>query len=114
MRIFATTLALWLVGAVPALHAAGDGPHTLPFSAPVLVDLGFFKITNSMVAMWIVAAIVILVAQLATRRISLVPTGLQNFFETVVEGLQDFLPRSWVKSWPAKHSGFSDPSSFSS
>jgi F-type H+-transporting ATPase subunit a len=56
-----------------------------------LVDLGFFKITNSMVAMWIVAAIVILVAQLATRRISLVPTGLQNFFETVVEGLQDFL-----------------------
>ena len=91
MRILPTTLALWLVGALPALHAAGDGPHKLPFNAPVVVDLGFFKITNSMVAMWIIAAIVILVAQLATRRISLVPTGLQNLFETVVEGLQDFL-----------------------
>jgi F-type H+-transporting ATPase subunit a len=91
MRIFATTFALWLLAPLAALHAAGDGAHSLPFQAPVVLDLGFFKITNSMVAMWVVAAVIILIAQLATRRISLVPTGLQNLLETVVEGLQEFL-----------------------
>lgn len=91
MRIFATTLALWLIAPIAALHAAGDGAHELPFQAPVVLDLGWFKITNSMLAMWTVAAAIILLAQLATRRISLIPTGLQNLIETVVEGLQDFL-----------------------
>lgn len=85
------TLTAWLA-CLASTFAAGDGGHhSLPFDAPVLVDLGFFKITNSMVAMWAVAAVIIFLAQLATRQISLVPTGLQNFFETVVEGLQDFL-----------------------
>jgi len=91
MRIFATTLAIWIFGLLATVQAAGDGHHELPFNAPVLVDFGFFKITNSMVAMWVVAAFIILIAQLATRRISLVPTGLQNLLETVVENLQGFL-----------------------
>jgi F-type H+-transporting ATPase subunit a len=91
MRHLATIIAAWLIGLALPLHAAGDGHHELPFNAPVLVDLGFFKITNSMVAMWLVAVVIIIIAQLATRRISLVPTGLQNLLETVVEGLQDFL-----------------------
>ena len=91
MRILATTLAVWLLAPLSALHAAGDGHHSLPFDAPVLVDLGFFKITNSMVAMWLVAAVIILIAQVATRNISLIPNALQNFAETVIEGLQGFL-----------------------
>ncbi len=85
------TLTAWFACLAPTLAAGDGGHHSLPFNAPVLVDLGFFKITNSMVAMWLVAAVIIFFAQLATRRISLVPTGLQNLFETVVEGLQDFL-----------------------
>jgi F-type H+-transporting ATPase subunit a len=85
------TLTAWLACLAPTLAAGDGGHHSLPFDAPVLVDLGFFKITNSMVAMWLVAAVIIFFAQMATRRISLVPTGLQNLFETIVEGLQDFL-----------------------
>jgi len=40
---------------------------------------------------WVVAAFLILVAQLATRNISLVPKGFQNFIEWVVESLLNFL-----------------------
>jgi len=90
MRLILTTLAVLLFGLVSASAAEG-GHHELPFQAPVVVDLGFFKITNSMLAMWIVAAVVILIAQLATRNISLIPTGLQNLVETVIENLQGFL-----------------------
>jgi F-type H+-transporting ATPase subunit a len=91
MRNFPTIIAAWLIGLALPLQAAGDGHHELPFNAPVLLDFGFFKITNSMVAMWLVAAVIILIAQIATRRITLVPSGLQNLLESVVEGLQDFL-----------------------
>lgn len=91
MRNALTIIAACFFGLILPLQAAGDGHHSLPFNAPVLLDLGYFKVTNSMVAMWLVAAFVILIAQLATRNISLVPTGLQNLLETVVEGLQEFL-----------------------
>jgi F-type H+-transporting ATPase subunit a len=83
--------ALWLAALAPVSAASGGGHHELPFQAPVVVDLGFFKITNSMIAMWLVALVLIVIAQLATRRVALVPSGLQNLLETVVEGLQDFL-----------------------
>ncbi len=90
MRFILSTLIIWLFGLISAF-AAGDGHHSLPFNAPVLVDLGIFKITNSMVAMWLVAAVIILIAQFATRNIGLIPNRLQNLLETVVEGLQGFL-----------------------
>jgi F-type H+-transporting ATPase subunit a len=86
MRTFLSIFSiLFLALASPASAAE------LPFDAPVLVEFGFFKITNSMLAMWIVAAIIILIAQTATRSVALIPSGLQNFLETVVEGLQGFL-----------------------
>jgi F-type H+-transporting ATPase subunit a len=90
MRFLATTLLIWFFGMVSALAAGGEH-HDLPFNAPVVVDLGFFQITNSMIAMWVVAGVVILIAQLATRNISLIPSGFQNLVETVVENLQGFL-----------------------
>lgn len=40
---------------------------------------------------WIVAAFIILMAQLATRDLKLVPGGLQNFVEWMVESLYNFL-----------------------
>ena len=50
-----------------------------------------FPITNSMVVTWIVTVGLIVVAQLATRRMRTIPTGLQNFVEWLVEGLYSFL-----------------------
>lgn len=90
MRFFSTILITWFLG-LASLCAAEGGHHDLPFQAPVVIDLGFFKITNSMIAMWLVGGVIVLVAQMATRNISLVPSGLQNFLETVIEGLQNFL-----------------------
>ena len=88
--IFSIT-AIWLLSLATSMAAGESGHHSLPFDAPVVVDLGFFKITNSMIAMWVVAGVVVLISQLAVRDIKLVPSGLQNLLESVVEGLQDFL-----------------------
>ncbi|MFQ5879800.1 MAG: F0F1 ATP synthase subunit A, partial [Dehalococcoidia bacterium] len=43
------------------------------------------KITNSMVTSWAAVAILIVLAIVATRRVSLVPSGLQNLVEAVLE-----------------------------
>ncbi|MBK1792232.1 F0F1 ATP synthase subunit A [Persicirhabdus sediminis] len=64
----------------------------LPQHAPTLTPEGFpFPISNSMVMVWMAAAIIILFAQVATRKMALVPTGLQNFAEWLVESLYNFL-----------------------
>ena len=50
-----------------------------------------FPITNSMVVTWIVAVGLIVFAQIATRHMTQVPGGAQNFLEWLVEGLYGFL-----------------------
>lgn len=80
----------------PSGHQAGLPDHGgandgLPLAAPVVLDLGFFKVTNSMLVTWIVALLVIIFARVATSRIQDVPTGAQNFWEWMVAGLHDFL-----------------------
>ena len=44
-----------------------------------------------MLVTWIVAAAIIVFAQLATRKIKAVPSGAQNFWEWLVESLYNFL-----------------------
>jgi F-type H+-transporting ATPase subunit a len=55
-----------------------------------LVSILGFKINNSMIAATLAAVIVIVVVQIAMRSPKLVPTGLQNFVEWLVEMLSDF------------------------
>jgi F-type H+-transporting ATPase subunit a len=69
----------------------GEEHHTLPVKPPVLFNIGVFTVTNSMLVTWVVAAGIILLAQMATRNIKPVPTGLQNFWEWMVESLYNFL-----------------------
>lgn len=71
------------------------GPETAenaptPEAAEIARILGL-PITNSMMVTWIVAVGLVISAQLATRKMELVPTGLQNFWEWLVEGLHAFL-----------------------
>jgi F-type H+-transporting ATPase subunit a len=54
-------------------------------------QIGNFAITNSMLVTWIVAVGTIVFAQIATRNIKVIPTGIQNFWEWLVEGLHNFL-----------------------
>lgn len=44
-----------------------------------------------MVMVWIVAAFIIIMAQLATKKMAVIPSGLQNFVEWLVESLYNFL-----------------------
>jgi len=48
-------------------------------------------ITSSMVVTWVVALGLIVFARIATRKMQLVPTGAQNFWEWLVESLYEFL-----------------------
>ncbi|MEW6161104.1 MAG: F0F1 ATP synthase subunit A [Verrucomicrobiota bacterium] len=70
--------------------AHAEGHHGLPPDAPRF-HLGPLVFTNSMVVTWIVAIALIIFAQIATRKSQLIPSGLQNFVEWMVEGLYDFL-----------------------
>jgi F-type H+-transporting ATPase subunit a len=90
MRFFLSTSIVWLFGLISAF-AAAEGHDHLPSYAEEIVRLGDFVITNSMVMVWIVAAFIIIVAQLATRKMTTEPSGLQNFVEWLVESLYDFL-----------------------
>src|ERR1700730_6388260 len=74
-----------------AAEAAGTGHEGVPLKAAPLVQIGKFAVTNSMLVTWIVAAALIIFAQVATRRIEQIPSGVQNFWEWLVESLYNFL-----------------------
>ena len=88
-------VALCAIGAVlapiAALAAEPAEHETLSLKAAPLFQIGKFSVTNSMLVTWIVALAVILFAQIATRNIKPVPTGVQNFWEWLVESLYNFL-----------------------
>jgi F-type H+-transporting ATPase subunit a len=83
-----------------ATSATGAEPPPLPEKAehvavPLkpapLIKIGKFTMTNSMLVTWIVAAGIIVFAQIATRNIKPIPSGIQNFWEWLVESLHNFL-----------------------
>ena len=86
-------------------HAEGEH-HGLPPAAVPIFQLGPIVVTNSMVVSFAVALILIIGAQLATRSVQAVPSGLQNFFELLVEGLYQFLRKSSANISSNKPSGF--------
>ncbi len=69
------------------MQVQAAGGHALPLNAQ---PLGGF-VTNSMVMIWIAVGLIVLFCRAATRRMSLIPEGLQNFAEWAVESLYDFL-----------------------
>lgn len=69
---------------------AGVEHHGLTPGPVELFRLGPLAITNSMVVTWIVAGLIISLSQMATRNAKLVPSGLQNFWEWLVESLYGF------------------------
>ena len=80
-----------------AAHA--EEHHGLPSAAPTFGDRSKGAwVNSSMIVTWIVAGLVILFAQIATRRVrstadaaSHVPRGAENFWEFLVESLHGFL-----------------------
>jgi F-type H+-transporting ATPase subunit a len=74
-----------------ALSVSEPAGHGLSQKALEIAAPFGFPITNSMIVTWIVAAALILFAQLATRRLADVPGGAQNFLEWLIEELYGLL-----------------------
>jgi F-type H+-transporting ATPase subunit a len=93
--LYALIFCLFGGVAAPAFAAQGEHAakeeHGIPLKPDILFQVGPLPVTNSMVVTWVVAAGILLCAQLATRKIKPVPTGLQNFWEWLVESLYNFL-----------------------
>jgi F-type H+-transporting ATPase subunit a len=84
-------LALFYGCALATSTFATEAEPAVPLKPAPLFQIGKFAITNSMLVTWIVAAGLIIFAQLATRNIQPVPSGIQNFWEWLVESLYNFL-----------------------
>lgn len=80
-----------VVAAEPAHEVVKQEHEALPLKAAELFHVGKFSVTNSMLVTWIVAGGIIVFARLATRNVKPVPSGAQNFWEWLVEGLYNFL-----------------------
>ena len=90
MRKFFLSLAATVLALTPSQLLASEGEHHgLPLYAQRIWDN--VPITNAMLMSWLAAICVIIFAKVATRQISLVPAGIQNFAEWLVESLYNFL-----------------------
>lgn len=59
--------------------------HTIVLKPEIL---GFYKnlpITNTLLVSWIAMAVLIIISLIATWRVRIIPTGLQNFFEMIID-----------------------------
>src|ERR1700738_556102 len=75
------------IAAEQAAVPAKEEHEAVPLKPAPIVEIGKFAVTNSMLVTWVVAAGIIVFAQAATRRIAPVPSGIQNFWEWLVESL---------------------------
>jgi F-type H+-transporting ATPase subunit a len=75
----------------PILPLAASGGPPVPPAATTFFQIGPLPVTSSMIAVWGVAALIIAVVTLGTRRMALVPSGSQNLVEAVVDGVQGML-----------------------
>jgi len=87
MRFFSLITLTSLLGLGSSF--AAEESHALPLNAQRLH--GWLPISNSMLMVWIAAGVIILFCQLATRKVTLIPSGFQNFAEWLIESLYDFL-----------------------
>jgi F-type H+-transporting ATPase subunit a len=88
MRFLLST-AIFISSPLAAIAAEEGGHHALPLDAQRLSDT--LPITNSMIMVWIAVGLIVLFCKVATRQMSLVPAGIQNFAEWAIESLYDFL-----------------------
>lgn len=88
-RSLILTLIAWLSCLVPALASGDGGHHAPPLYAEPVAD--WLPLTNSMLMSWVAVGLIVFFCRMATGKMSLIPQGLQNFSEWIVESLYDFL-----------------------
>ena len=75
------------LGAVFGFGFLGNPITRVSISGETLFSVGGYHITNTFMVFWVVGALVVGMCYLGTRRMRLVPTGLQNLLEVVIEGM---------------------------
>ncbi len=65
----------------------GGVQSSVAIAPEVLFETSFLRISNTLLTSWIVVILIALFAFLATRNMSLVPKGLQNVMELLIETL---------------------------
>jgi F-type H+-transporting ATPase subunit a len=61
----------------------------ISLAAEKIGHIGSMPITNSMLLSWVASIFLILISMIATNKLSIVPSKIQNFFETIIEFLFD-------------------------
>jgi len=59
--------------------------HSFEVAATTLFSIGPLPVTNTVLSAWMVSAVLIILGLLATRSMKMVPSGLQNLTEVVVD-----------------------------
>lgn len=67
-------------------------PH-IEIGAEKLFSIGSLTVTNTLLMTWVVAIFLIIIAQLVSRRISVIPTFFQNIVEMAVESLLSMMEK---------------------
>jgi F-type H+-transporting ATPase subunit a len=90
LRSLISTIFFLLLSGVA--FAGGDGgAHVLPLKAESIFEgTPLFWVTNSMLSVWIAAALIFVFCRAATHKMAMVPEGVQNFAEWIIETLYDF------------------------
>ena len=81
--------------AVAAAEEATEGGHGGEgLASPVFFHIGPLEISEHIFSAWVVMAVLVILAILATRNMQLVPKGIQNFMEVVVEQLMGLIEQT--------------------
>lgn len=77
---------------------------TIIIAPEVVLHIGGFGITNTLLATWVTMLVLIVLSALATRRMELVPRSrLQNLYEMIIEGfykmVEDVVGPEWARTF---------------
>ena len=77
-----------------AIRAAEEEAHGVSFASHTLFYLGPIRVSDVIFSAWVAIAVLMLIVFLATRNMQMVPSGLQNLVETVVEALMGIIEQT--------------------
>ena len=87
IALFAFSL-LVIKPAKPIIDIKGENLVTIAESSSEILTV---KITNTLFTAWVVMALLLIFCIVATRKREMVPSGLYNFFEAIIEGILNFV-----------------------
>jgi F-type H+-transporting ATPase subunit a len=77
-----------------AIRAAEEEAHGVDFASHTLFNLGPLRVSDVTFSTWVAMGVLMLIVFLATRNLKMVPSGLQNIVETVVEALMGIIDQT--------------------